>query len=381
MNNAEEWEKIKRSVKGLAFNEDNPSEEFIREALKFIAGTHHLQDDEDGLETVFRELRSELVPKIDEGITLTGKSDVWKPWFPAMQAGTDWDTPRSTSYYQYLVQDKDSEYATLDYTSNEVMELLSDPRPEEPAVPRKGLILGDVQSGKTRTYIALMHKAADCGYKLIVVLTSDNENLRQQTQTRIDTDFIGYHNGKQVGVGKYLAMRSLPRISSLTNDNDFGKDYAGAFKNLARPTWNAITPYVAVVKKNASVLSKFNKWLKNPEFDSDLPVIVIDDESDYASVNSAKTDDEPTRINRLIRELIMISSRTSYVAVTATPFANIFIDDEIEEDLFPQDFIHILQSPRDYIGAKKLFGDMDSRPKESPACKKSTKRTSRRGSP
>lgn len=366
MNNAEEWEKIKRSVKGLAFNEDNPDEEFIRKALKFVAETHHLQDDEDGLETAFRELRAELVPKIDEGITLTGKSDVWKPWFPAMQSGADWDTPRSTSYYQYLVQDKDSEYATLDYTSNEVMALLSDPRPEKPAVHRKGLILGDVQSGKTRTYIALMHKAADCGYKLIVVLTSDNENLRQQTQTRIDTDFIGYHNGKQVGVGKYLAMRSLPRISSLTNDNDFGKDYAGAFKNLARPTWNAITPYVAVVKKNASVLSKFNKWLKNPEFDSDLPVLVIDDESDYASVNSAKTDDEPTRINRLIRELTMISSRTSYVAVTATPFANIFIDDEIEEDLFPQDFIHILQSPSEYIGAKKLFGDMDTKPKESP---------------
>lgn len=366
MNNAEEWEKIKRSIKGLALNEDNPNEEFIRKALRFMAGTHHLQDDEDGLETVFRELRSELVPKIDEGITLTGKSDVWKPWFPAMQAGAEWDTPRSTAYYQYLIQDKDSEYATLDYTSNEVMALLSDPRPEKPAVHRKGLILGDVQSGKTRTYIALMHKAADCGYKLIVVLTSDNENLRQQTQTRIDTDFIGYHNGRQVGVGKYLTTQSLPRISSLTNDNDFGKDYAGAFKNLARPTWNAITPYIAVVKKNASVLSKFNKWLKNPEFDSDLPVLVIDDESDYASVNSAKTDDEPTRINRLIRDLTMISSRTSYVAVTATPFANIFIDDEIEEDLFPQDFIHILQSPSEYIGAKKLFGDMDTKPKESP---------------
>lgn len=366
MSNAEEWGKIKRAVKLLMLDEEEPDEDFIRRALKPIAQLHHLEDDEAGFEKAFRELRAELGSKIDGGITLEGKNAVWKPWFHDMQADEKWDTPRSTSYYQYLIQDKDSEYATLEDTANKVMSLLSDPRPSKPAIRRKGLILGDVQSGKTRTYIALMHKAADCGYKLIVVLTSDNENLRQQTQMRIDTDFIGYHNGQQSGVGRYLAIRNVPRVSALTNDNDFGKAYEGAFQNVARPTWNAITPYVAVVKKNASVLSKFNRWLKNPEFDSDLPVLVIDDESDYASVNSSKPDDEPTRINRLIRELTMISSRTSYVAVTATPFANIFIDDEIEEDLFPQDFIHILQSPSEYIGAKKLFGDMDSRPKESP---------------
>lgn len=99
-----------------------------------------------------------------------------------MQADEEWDTPRSTSYYQYLTVDKESEYTTLEYTANEVMSLLSDPRRAKPPVQRKGLILGDVQSGKTRTYIALMHKAVDCGYKLIVVLTSDNEDLRQQTR-------------------------------------------------------------------------------------------------------------------------------------------------------------------------------------------------------
>lgn len=371
MTNVKEWEIVKRLVRLLADSAEDNSEESIRATLALIAKQHNLGNDKAGFEKAFRELRSELISKIDggvplEGITLKGKSDMWKPWFPDMQADEEWDTPRSTSYYQYLTVDKESEYTTLEYTANEVMSLLSDPRRAKPPVQRKGLILGDVQSGKTRTYIALMHKAVDCGYKLIVVLTSDNEDLRRQTQKRIDTDFIGYHNGEQVDVGKYLSMAKVPRISPLTNDNDFGKDYAGAFKNVARPTWNAIAPYVAVVKKNASVLSKFNKWLKNPEFDSDLPVLVIDDESDYASVNSSKPEDAPTRINGLIRELTIISSRTSYVAVTATPFANIFIDDEIEEDLFPRDFIHILQSPSDYIGAKKLFGDMDSQPKGSP---------------
>ncbi|ETY71789.1 hypothetical protein [Bifidobacterium moukalabense] len=132
MTNAEEWKKVKRSVKGLVFNEDEPSEELIRSALELIAQSHHLGDDEDGLETAFRELRSELILKIDEGITLTDKSDVWKPWFPDLQADEKWDTPRSTSYYQYLIQDRDSEYATLDHTANEVIELLSDPRRTQP---------------------------------------------------------------------------------------------------------------------------------------------------------------------------------------------------------------------------------------------------------
>ena len=91
-----------------------------------------------------------------------------------MQSSDTWETPRSDSYYQYLVMDKNSSYSTLDYTANEIVKLLADPRRDQPAVSRKGLILGDVQSGKTRTYIALMNKAADCGYRLIIVLTSDN---------------------------------------------------------------------------------------------------------------------------------------------------------------------------------------------------------------
>ena len=114
--------------------------------------------------------------------------------------------------------DKNSSYSTLDYTANEIVKLLADPRRDQPAVSRKGLILGDVQSGKTRTYIALMNKAADCGYRLIIVLTSDNENLRQQTQERIDTDFIGWQDENGVGIGKY--QQNIAHPSQLTNEND-----------------------------------------------------------------------------------------------------------------------------------------------------------------
>ena len=163
MTNVKEWEIVKRLVRLLADSAEDNSEESIRATLALIAKQHNLGNDKAGFEKAFRELRSELISKIDggvplEGITLKGKSDMWKPWFPDMQADEEWDTPRSTSYYQYLTVDKESEYTTLEYTANEVMSLLSDPRRAKPPVQRKGLILGDVQSGKTRTYIALMHK-------------------------------------------------------------------------------------------------------------------------------------------------------------------------------------------------------------------------------
>lgn len=360
------WSVIKKKVESLTqVLGSNPSDDNIAGAMRILVEGHpELQEDTEGYDRTFRELRDELMPKIDEGTTLIGNDTAWSPWLSEMQSSDDWITPRCTAYYQYLKQDKKSDYATLDHTANEIIKLLSDPRQDHSAVSRKGLILGDVQSGKTRTYIALMNKAADCGYRLIVVLTSDNENLRQQTQKRIDTDFVGWRGKTRVGIGKYQ-QRNCAHAFQLTNENDFVTAYENAFHSWPRPSWNSAAPYVAVIKKNASILFKFNKWLDSPEFPKDLPVLIIDDESDYASVNSAKLENSPTRINALIRGLCQISSRTSYVAVTATPFANIFIDDMEESDLFPQDFIHILKSPKAYIGAKKMFGDMDNPPEDS----------------
>lgn len=173
------WEKVKAKVKlVLMVDDDNdqaPSEQDIEDALKILVSRKpELLEDSEGYNRTFRELRNELVPKIDEGITLTDQNSAWKPWLSDMQSSDTWETPRSDSYYQYLVMDKNSSYSTLDYTANEIVKLLADPRRDQPAVSRKGLILGDVQSGKTRTYIALMNKAADCRYRLIIVLTSDN---------------------------------------------------------------------------------------------------------------------------------------------------------------------------------------------------------------
>lgn len=357
------WSSAKQMVTTFyASVEKTPDEGDIVQMLKQAAKMQGLSLNGKEFEQAFRELRSQLLDKVPEGTTLTdNEKTVWEEWLPEMKA-SELSFPRWLAYYQYLQKKQGADYIqlqTLGRSTERILGLLADPRRDHPPVQRKGLVLGDVQSGKTRTYMALMNKAVDCGYKLIVVLTSSDESLRGQTQKRINSDFIGFDFARKVtGIGEYLGKEAVT-VTPLTNDDDFIKAQSSAFKTHPRPTWDR-APLVAVMKKNGQVLDKFNKWLDNPEFPKDLPVLVIDDESDYASVNSAKAEDSPTRINSLICKLCRISKRTSYVAVTATPFANVFIDDELEDDLFPKDFIHILPTPAAYIGAKKLFGDLDT---------------------
>ena len=351
---------------------NKPDEEQIASTLRFAADYLHLNNDSAGFERTFRELRKLFNEKIPEGITLTDSSTTWMEWLPELKQAEHWSTSRWDAYYRYLQEKENADWTQLqplDKSTDAILSLLSDPRHDCPSVARKGLVLGDVQSGKTRTYVALMNKAVDCGYKLVIVLTSDNENLRQQTQARVDSDFLGLSGPRtRVGISEYLPRNAKTPLS-LTNEDDFVKAYDKAFRSFPRPSWDGPSSFVAVIKKNASILNKFTKWLDNPEFAKDIPVLIIDDESDYASVNSARSDDSPTRINSLLRKLCKISQRTSYVAVTATPFANIFIDDSIEPDLFPKDFIHIMPTPYSYIGAKRLFGDLDS-PAEQEGCVK-----------
>ena len=94
-------------------------------------------------------------------------------------------------------------------------------------------------------------------------------------------------------------------------------------------------------------------------------MLLIDDEADNASVNTKKNDEDPTTINKCIRKLLTVFTRSTYVAFTATPYANIFInpdseDEMINDDLFPKDFIYSLDPPTNYIGASKIFSDSGS---------------------
>ena len=259
-----------------------------------------------------------------------------------------------------------------DEVTDKVLDRLGNPNNLSPW-SRRGMVVGHVQSGKTANYTGLICKAADAGYRLIVVIAGIHNNLRNQTQARIDEGFIGRDTGrlahankaqrqKTIGVGQF-DQREFP--VSLTNTlRDFNKATATTFTaQLSQIN----VPVVLVIKKNSSTLKNLLEWLKEHSVHQSTqmvsqPMLLIDDEADNASINTAYQRDEVTRINSQIRELLSLFHRSCYVGYTATPFANIFIDPDtddeaLKQDLFPRDFIIGLDAPSNYFGAQKIFLD------------------------
>lgn len=314
-------------------------------------------------------LKSEFSIKLDKGVLIEEKGH--ERWFLAKKSTLEmkyWER-----YKKYLLSDKGFSTKvvnTMDDVLDTLTDLLGDPD-RNVSYSRKGLIIGDVQSGKTANYTGLICKAVDSGYKVVVLLTGTIEKLRKQTQQRIDEGFVGSSSDAMmqqkeekliIGVGCYdPSIR--PMVLTSTAD-DFKQKNA---VNLNFDLRNINGPVIFVIKKNSAVLKRLNKWLKTFNQNGTNPIdhslLVIDDESDNASVNTkANPEDTPTAINGQIRELLNMFTKSSYVGFTATPFANIFIDpdsynDMVAEDLFPKDYIYSLNSPTNYTGARNIFGE------------------------
>jgi len=267
----------------------------------------------------------------------------------------------------------------LDKLTDDILNRLGDPT-KEGAWDKRGLIVGDVQSGKTSNYVGLINKAADAGFRIIIILSGIHESLRQQTQQRIDEGFIGspsspYKSGR-IGAGLYWDEKELPPVHPFTNTEDGGDLKASRLRNYPLKTRDY---YVFVIKKNPTVLKNLLRSLYNndkAELDGqykiirNIPLLVIDDEADYASINISK--DFVSSINGRIRALLGLFDQSAFIGYTATPFANIFISDlnktkdkhiELEgnlfrlgKDLFPDDFIINAPPPSNYIGYSKFFG-------------------------
>lgn len=202
----------------------------------------------------------------------------------------------------------------------------------------RGLVLGYVQSGKTTNFTAVIAKAADAGYRMFVVLSGIHDALRQQTQDRLNAQLWGPH----------------PSLwNRLTNEQDFR-----ATDNVDALLTTQNQRVLIVIKKNGSRLRALNEWLKAAQTDllEACPILIIDDEADQASVNTARPDRQPTKINGLIRDIVNGAPKAAYVGYTATPFANVLIDPQDQEQLFPRDFIIDLPRPAVYIGPEAIFG-------------------------
>lgn len=319
------------------------------------------------IEEVKASIKSEVSIKLDRGVLIEEKNH--EKWFLARKAQLSmkyWER-----YKKYLLADKGFSTKvvnTMDDILDTLTDLLGDPE-RDMKYKRRGLIIGDVQSGKTANYTGLICKAVDSGYKVVVLLTGTIEKLRQQTQKRIDEGFVGRDSDaliKQqedkiiVGVGKYDS--SISPVCLTSTSDDFKQKNAS---NLNFDLRNINGSVIFVVKKNSAVLKRLNKWLRTFNQNGDNPIdnsiLVIDDEADNASVNT-KDSESPTAINGQIRELLKSFTKSSYVGFTATPFANIFIDPDnynemVEEDLFPKDYIYSLNAPTNYIGARNIFAE------------------------
>lgn len=226
----------------------------------------------------------------------------------------------------------------------------------------RGLVFGFVQSGKTLNYTSVANAAMDTGYDIIIILAGATNVLRKQTQERVNSDVIGWDGSNVIGVGDFEDDLAKRPISLTTIDGDFNNKVADQQLQGVNLS-NVSTPVIAVIKKNVTPLKNLNKWLKAQNKFGQIPksILLIDDESDYASVNTKSTED-PTAINKGLREMLNQFQVSTYLAITATPFANVLINYKTEhedfgEDLFPRSFIWSLNKPSTYTGVSQIVID------------------------
>lgn len=373
--------------------------------------------DKLGLSTASREALDGAFPSVAQRDIVIANPGPWAPWYTA---GRKADHNFYWSAYRGVLERsgwKPEAVANLDESTSDIVGRLSDPTGET-SYQSKGLVVGYVQSGKTANFTGIVAKAIDAGYRLVIVLTGTIELLRGQTQRRLDRELVGEENilgGRDRnnadavrGVdyigdgdsdwrdGKFLkhgidinSQSEIPAIKRLTTaSGDYRAlkagldtlDYrrAGELKDPHKPLYDPVNLFgadvrLAVVKKNKSVLEKLLRDLHDVHASlKEIPVLIIDDEADQASVNTTRRgkektaeDKRRTAINGLISRILSEMPRAQYIGYTATPFANVFVSPDDSEDIFPRDFIVALEPSSEYMGGKQ-FHDLEPLPDDEP---------------
>ena len=377
MNNSQEYQQALDFALAILKHNDEVTDELIREKVNLALKMLQLQGSIENIDpdALIWDLQGRFTVRMASGTILDGEDRM--DWLPKRRDNIEWRFWRR--YERYLLEEKKLPPLVVrryDELTDLILERLEDPT-KKGHWDRRGMVAGQVQSGKTANYTGLICKAADAGYRLIIVLTGMHNDLRSQTQLRLDEGFIGYNtrqhmmfdpNNRRTGVGK-LRGEQLHRVNSLTNSEgkgDFNLDVAKKINTDLQAV-----PTLLVVKKNGKILRTLNGWAtrrhgeKDPATGRlivhDIPLLLIDDECDNASINTRDDDTSPTTINARIRELLNSFAQSAYIGYTATPFANIFIDlnthtQQHGNDLFPRDFIVNLPAPDNYVGPSRVFG-------------------------
>lgn len=316
--------------------------------------------DEPAINAIIRELETSFTVTQRRGAVITKD---YRPWLASKRGEIDfyyWN--RLRKYYLETGTLPSYILATLDSDTDEVLDQCGNPKNDSYGAVR-GMVMGNVQSGKTTNYSALICKAADAGYRVIILLAGITNSLRAQTQERLDETFIGKVSmfgaaaQQSLPIQNYAQTRRIPSYGT-TRVSDFTTGVDGMYFGLSGHK----EPMIFVTKKNKAVLERLAEWINNQGETGgyDLPLLLIDDEADNASINTAKDPKRTTAINGIIRQILSRFPRSAYVGYTATPFANIFIDpettDDMEnDDLFPGNFIKALDPPTNYAGSHRIF--------------------------
>jgi hypothetical protein len=353
-------------------------------------------------------LEGELIEALDEVLPVTADRAIvisreFKKWYGRVREEREpfyW-----RHYVDYLASQgwPDQSVTALDLNTSRIVERLADPERED-VYQAKGLVVGYVQSGKTANFTGVAAKAIDAGYRLVIILTGTTNLLRAQTQRRIDKELVGDENLMRgidpddeeavIAVDyhgdpdrdefvRHGALPSAIGASDILRLTTSSGDYHSLRQGIASLDFERMHPErrlnapenlhrlptrVAIVKKNKSVLEKLVKDLRHITARlEDIPALIIDDESDQASINTSDPSKweaeqpERTAINKLISELLKMLKRSQYVGYTATPFANVFVDPEDAVDIFPRDFILSLDRPPGYMGPQD-FHDLERFP-------------------
>jgi len=323
--------------------------------------------------------------RLEEPLIITKNPIAWTRPLAADGESYYWNL-----YQKYLREKKglsDEAILNLDNSIKEILTCLA--QPDSPVTySSRGLVVGYVQSGKTSNFTGLIARAADAGYRLIIILAGTWNILRNQTQRRIDKELLGQqlvehdeaYSPKPNDWDKFLLhdfhpkdrgvflwdrvtgpLRDYARMGPATNNLDFVKHDEGReifhLENLKKTNVKllVIKKHSKIIKNLAKDLGRTNKLILN------VPALVIDDESDQAGLNTAnpelsKVEElERTKTNSAIVELLRKLPRAQYIGYTATPYANALVNPDDEADLFPKDFIVSLHRPSGYMGISDFF--------------------------
>jgi hypothetical protein len=289
------------------------------------------------------------------GVLVRNRQD----WYPGAALSGLWGARRTDLLKRVTAGAmQQDDLRELDESSSCVVGLFGNPSENSASV--RGLVIGEVQSGKTGHMASVIAKAVDASFDVVIVLAGLTDVLRNQTQDRLDRDLFVFDSFDPSNNSRLLphcirwTRKSSPAAPSEGEVNVSSQQIEG---DLRRKGW-----VLVVTKKNVRTINRLSKALEgaDPSVRAGARVLVIDDEADSASPHAPRKPElSPAGVNNSIRRLLKCFPHHTYVGYTATPYAVVFANPADPEGFYPRDFIVALPASQAYYGMTRIFGGED----------------------